>query len=77
MTNAELEDLKQIIASTTSFKLSLNDIQRNSKGLISKISVRFKDNSSKMVSGNYSESNGISDIYVGEKIDGGLIIYSN
>ena len=77
MTDAELENLKNHITSTTSFKLLINDIERNKKGLISNISVKFRNNSSKMVSGNYSESDGISDIYVGEKVNGGLIIYSN
>ncbi|TVZ25668.1 TonB-dependent receptor-like protein [Gillisia sp. Hel_I_86] len=77
MTDAELENLKLTVASTTGFKLSLDDIKRNKKGLISTISIKFKDNSRKMVSGNYSESAGISDIYFGEKEGGTIIIYSN
>jgi len=76
-TDAELEELKSTIAATTNFKLSLNSIERNKKGLITEIAIKFSGKSGKMVAGNYSESDGISDIYVGEKVGGGLIIYSN
>ncbi len=75
--DAELEDLKRTVAATTDFRLNLNSLERNKKGLISKINIKFSANSGKMVSGNYSEVDGIPDIYFGEKEGGGVIIYSN
>ncbi len=76
-TDAELEDLKRTIAATTNFKLNLNSIERNDKGLIIKIAIKFSGDSGKMVSGNYSEIDGIPDLYFGENEGGGVIIYSN
>ncbi len=76
-TDAELEDLKRTIAAKSEFQLELNSVERNDKGLISKINLKFSTKTGKMVSGNYSDVDGIADIYFGEKEDGGVIIYSN
>lgn len=75
--DAEIEDLKRTIAAKSDFKLSLTSLERNKKGLISTLNIKFSSDSGKMVSGNYSDIDGIADIYFGEKEGGGLIIYSN
>ncbi|PTX44162.1 TonB-dependent receptor-like protein [Christiangramia gaetbulicola] len=72
-TNAEIENLKKEVLKKTGYTLEVKDIERNGKGQIANIAVKFF-NSNSMVQSSYSNENGIPNIHVGLKKGGGLII---
>ena len=73
LSSAEIDALKKEVKEKTDYTLELKDIERNSDGIITNISVKFY-NSNSMVNSQYNNENGIPDVSVGLRPGGGLII---
>ncbi len=74
--NDQLEAIKKAAKEQTDFKLNFKNIKRNPAGLISSIDVSLNGKGQK-ASANYNVEDGVPDIYVGEKKDGGVIVTSS
>ncbi|GAA4315836.1 hypothetical protein GCM10023115_26290 [Pontixanthobacter gangjinensis] len=69
----QLKAIQKEAETKTGYQLELENIERNSDGLITRIEVKFHRENS-MVQSQYFNTNGIPDIHVGLKDNGGLII---
>jgi len=73
--DAQLEELKSRAQKDTGYLLKLNNIKRNSKGIITKIQVKFSGKGH-TVNADFNETDGIPDILVGLDSKGGVSISS-
>jgi len=73
--DAQLEELKERAQKDTGYLLMLNNIKRNSEGIITKIQVKFSGKGH-TVNADFNETDGIPDVIVGLNSKGGVSISS-